>query len=64
MDLKQLQNKKILLFGKSRAFGMDEFASQLSHAKIELSSEFTPDVALVIEGKMMTPYEQNQSDDI
>jgi len=62
MNLEELQNKKILLFGKSRAFSMDEFASQLKFHKIEISSEFDEDVALVVDGKMMTPYEQNSSD--
>ncbi|MCK9473681.1 hypothetical protein [Sulfurimonas sp.] len=62
MNLKELQNKKILLFGKSRAFSMDEFASQLKFHKIEITSELDENVALVVDAKMMTPYEQNRSD--
>ncbi|ABB45057.1 hypothetical protein Suden_1783 [Sulfurimonas denitrificans DSM 1251] len=61
MNLEQLQNKNILLFGKSRAFSTDEFASQMKFHKIGVVSEYSDDVALVVDGKMMTPYEQNAS---
>ncbi|MDD2651824.1 MAG: hypothetical protein PHX44_02085 [Sulfurimonas sp.] len=61
MNLQNLQNKKILLFGKSRAFSMDEFSAQLQVHKIIITSSYSDDVALVVEGKMMTPYEQNES---
>jgi len=64
MNLKELENRSILLFGKSRAFSSDEFESQLKFHKIGLSNEFGDDVALVVEGKMMTPYEQNISDEL
>ncbi|MBE0514748.1 MAG: hypothetical protein IBX42_07315 [Sulfurimonas sp.] len=62
MNLKELENRAILLFGKSRAFSMDEFTSQLKFHNIELSSEFSSDVMLVVDAKMMTPYEQNISE--
>ncbi|MFA5462009.1 MAG: hypothetical protein WC274_08020 [Sulfurimonas sp.] len=61
MNLELLQNKSILLFGKSRAFSNDEFASQMKFHKITITEEFSEDIALVVEGKMMTPYEQNSS---
>ncbi len=61
MNLQNLQNKTILLFGKSRAFSMDEFGAQLQVHKISITSSYNDDVALVVEGKMMTPYEQNAS---
>jgi len=61
MNLEQLQNKTILLFGKSRAFSSDEFASQMKFHKIRVVSEYSEDVALIVDGKMMTPYEQNAS---
>jgi len=64
MNLKELQNRTILLFGKSRAFSSDEFESQLKFHNIGLSKEFSDDVALVVEGKMMTPYEQNTSEEL
>lgn len=62
MNLKELQDKSILLFGKSRAFSMDEFESQVKFHGIKLVNEFCDDVALVIDGKMMTPYEQKDSE--
>lgn len=62
MNLKELKEKSILLFGKSRAFSGDEFESQLKFHKIKLSSEVDDSVALVVDGRMMTPYEQNESD--
>ena len=61
MNLSELKNKTILLFGKSRAFSSEEFASQMKHHKIEIVKEFDENVALIIEGRMMTPYEQNSS---
>lgn len=62
MNLKELQDKSILLFGKSRAFSMDEFESQMKFHGIKLVNEFCDDVALIIDGKMMTPYEQKDSE--
>jgi hypothetical protein len=40
---------------------MDEFASQMKFHKVSVVSSYSDDVALVVEGKMMTPYEQNAS---
>jgi len=51
MNLQNLQNKIILLFGKSRAFSMDEFASQMKFHKVSVVSSYSDDVALVVEGK-------------
>ena len=62
MNLKELEDKKILLFGKSRAFSMDEFASQLKFHRISMATEFEENLSLVVEGRMMTPYEQNAGD--
>ena len=62
MNLKELQNRSILLFGKSRAFSPDEFESQMTFHKIRVVKEFSDDVVLVVDGRMMTPYEQNASD--
>jgi hypothetical protein len=61
MNLEELKDKTVLLFGKSRAFSSDEFESQMRFHKIGISKEYSSDVAVVIEGKMMTPYEQNAS---
>ncbi|WP_151901032.1 hypothetical protein [Sulfurimonas hydrogeniphila] len=62
MNLQNLKNKTILLFGKSRAFSEDEFVSQLKFHNITLCKEVTDAVTLVVEGRMMSPYEQNLSD--
>ena len=60
MNLKALN--KILLFGKSRAFSEEEFLSQMQFHKIELVEAFDASVDAVVEGRMMTPYEQNSFD--
>ncbi len=62
MNLKDLENKTILLFGKSRAFVTDEFNAQMKHLNIEVVKEYNEDVVFVIDGRMMTPYEQNASE--
>ena len=64
MNLKKLQNRSILLFGKSRAFSMGEFESQLKFHKIKMTTEFDEDVVLIVDAKMMTPYEQNISEEL
>jgi hypothetical protein len=62
MNLKELENRSVLLFGKSRAYSSDEFESQMKFHKINISTEFSDDIRVVVDGKMMTPYEQNASD--
>ena len=62
MNLDTVKNKKILLFGKSRAFSEEEFLEQIKVHNIELTKEYDEDVSFVVEGRMMTPYEQNSSD--
>jgi hypothetical protein len=62
MNLNELENKTVLLFGQSRAFSADEFSAQMKYHKINLTKEYNEDVVLVVDGKMMTPYEQNNSD--
>ena len=64
MNLEQLKNKSILLFGKPRAFSKEEFSKELHYHQITLVNKYCEDVALVIDGKMMTPYEQNDSDSL
>ncbi len=62
MNLEDLKNKTILLLGKSRAFSEDEFLSQLQFHNISVVQEVSDDVLLILEGRMMSPYEQNLSD--
>ena len=64
MNLKELQNRSILLFGKSRAFSPHEFESQMKFHKISIVREFDSEVVLVVDGRMMTPFEQNASDEL
>ena len=64
MNLQDLKNKTILLLGKSRAFSEDEFASQLKFHKINCVKELNDAVILIVEGRMMSPYEQNLSDEL
>ncbi len=62
MDLKGLENRTILLLGKSRAFSEAEFESQLKYHKISVIKKYSDDTVLIVEGGMMNPYEQNESD--
>ncbi|WP_324171347.1 hypothetical protein [Sulfurimonas sp.] len=64
MNLQKYKNKTILLFGKSRAFSSDEFKAQMHFHKINIIDEFNEDIALIVDGKMMTPYEQNESENL
>ncbi len=61
MNLKELKNKTILLFGKSRAFVDDEFILQMQLLGINIVKEYSKDVVLIIDGRLMTPYEVNES---
>jgi len=64
MKLEDLKNKKIMLFGKSRSFSLDELKMQLkSHGAI-LVQEYEEDVECVVDGAMMTPVESLKSDEI
>jgi hypothetical protein len=62
MNLDRLKDKTILLLGKSRAFSEEEFASQLQFHHISLAKEPNDEVQFILEGRMMTPYEQNLSE--
>ncbi len=64
MNLEEFKNKTILLFGKSRAFEAEEFHDQLALHNITLAQEYSDEVAAVVEGRMMSPYEQNRSDEL
>jgi len=64
MNLEELKNKTILLFGKPRAFSINEFNSQMKFHNIEVVKELNERVILLVDGRMMTPYEQNISDEL
>jgi len=62
MNLQSVE--KIVLFGKPRALSQEEFESQMSHHAIEIVQEYSEDVTLLVDGRMMTPYEQNRSNEL
>jgi len=62
MNLKELENRTILMLGKNRAFSSDEFESQMKFHKISVNREYGDDVVVVVEGRMMSPAEQNESE--
>ncbi len=62
MNLQDFKDKTVLLLGKSRAFSEEEFFSQLQFHKITALKEVSEKTALILEGRMMSPYEQNLSD--
>ena len=64
MNLEDMRNKEILLFGKSRAFSIQEFSDQMKFHEIKVVKEYSDDVVLSVDGRMMTPYEQNASDEL
>ena len=62
MNLEELKNKTVLLYGKPRAFSQEEFDSQMKQHHITVVKEFSEDVVLSVDGRMMTPYEQLAAD--
>jgi len=62
--LNSLKDTKVLLFGKSRAFASCEFIHQMNFHNIELVQEYSSDISTFIEGRMMTPYEQIESENL
>jgi hypothetical protein len=62
MNLENFKNNKILLLGKTRAFSDDEFAAQLKQHQIEIVKEIDDGVVYILEGRVITPYEQNLLD--
>ncbi|MDD2265508.1 hypothetical protein [Sulfuricurvum sp.] len=61
MNYNELSGKSILLLGKTRALNMEEFDTLLKLHKIERIGSYNDEVALIIEGRMMNPYEQAES---
>lgn len=61
MNYETLIGKSILLLGKSRALNAEELDTLLKLHKITRVGSYSDDVALIIEGRMMNPYEQAES---
>jgi len=64
MNLDSYRDKTILLLGKPRAFSQEEFDAQLASQHIGITKELTDEVDTILEGRMMTPYEQNLSEEL
>ncbi|WP_304544500.1 hypothetical protein [Sulfurimonas microaerophilic] len=64
MNLENLKDQTVLLLGKPRAFNQEEFLAQLKTHNIELTKELDENVRFIIEGRVLTPYEQNFSDEL
>ncbi|WP_345993461.1 hypothetical protein [Sulfurimonas sp. HSL-1716] len=62
MKIDELKDKTLLLFGKPGAFERDEFDYQLHTFNITVLNEYSDSVSYIVEGRLMTPYEQNESD--
>lgn len=62
MNYEELSGKSILLLGKTRALNAEEFDTLLKYHKISRVNTFNDDVALILEGRMMNPYEQAESE--
>lgn len=61
MNYDELQGKSILLLGKPRALNLEEFQTLLKLHDITLSLKYDKNVALVIEGRLMNPLQQDES---
>jgi hypothetical protein len=61
MNYEVLSGESVLLLGKTRALNSDEFDTLLKLHKISRVGSYSEDVALIIEGRMMNPYEQGES---
>ena len=62
MNFETLKNRNIILFGKSRALGNQEFLKQLHNHEITLVKEMDESVVLIVEGRMVNPVEQDELD--
>ena len=62
MNIEDFKDTTIVMFGKSRAFSDEEFASQLVQHNITLVREPEEDTKYVLEGRLLTPYERDYFD--
>ncbi len=61
MKYEELSGKSILVLGKTKALNADEFDTLLSLHRIAWVRGYEEGVALIVEGRMMNPYEQAES---
>ena len=62
MNLDVLKKRTVLFLGKPRAFTPEELDAQLKVHEITLLRELREDTKHILEGRMMSPYEQNMSE--
>lgn len=62
MNYEELSGKSVLLLGKSRALNAQEFETLMQLHAIKCLKRNEEGVALIIEGRMMNPLEQNESE--
>lgn len=61
MNYEELSGKSILLLGKTRSLNPDEFLTLLKLHNITLNTRWEEETALIIEGRLMNPLEQQES---
>lgn len=59
MNFNEYENKSVLVLGKTRSLTLSEFEALLKLHKITLSSDTLENASLLVEGRMMNPYEQS-----
>ncbi|MEA3523892.1 MAG: hypothetical protein U9R50_13090 [Campylobacterota bacterium] len=62
LELEDLRDKSILLLGKTRALNPQEFEKLLGIYNITCKTQMDESIVLVIEGRMMSPYHQNEQE--
>lgn len=61
MNYESLSGKSILLLGKTRSLNHDEFVTLLKLHRITLATRWEEGTALIAEGRLMNPLEQQES---
>lgn len=61
MNYEELSGKSVLLLGKTRSLNMQEFETLLKLHGIALATRYENTVAVVVEGRLMNPLEQEES---
>jgi len=60
MKYDEIMGKSVLVLGKTRSLNRDEFETLLKLHTIGIKERFDEEVALIIEGRMMNPLEQDE----
>lgn len=61
MNFQEIIGKSVLLLGKTRSLSQGEFETLLTLHRIELTRKWDEKCALIIEGRLMNPLEQQES---